>query len=130
MALSSKSDINSCKIYKFEREKRSKRRKKLNIEISYPRINDKSVYEKFDGEGPILESVDISETGICFKSKIVINKGDFVNFLLQIEDNPSFWCTSYVKWTGCNDNSYIVGCEFVSLSLVQLRIIRDFVGED
>ncbi|PJI07338.1 MULTISPECIES: PilZ domain-containing protein [Clostridium] len=129
MALSSKSDI-SYKTYRFAKEKRSKKRKKINIEISYPRINDKSVYEKFTGEGPILESVDISETGICFKSKIMIHKGDFVSFLLQVGDNPSFWCTSYVRWTGCNDNSYIVGCEFVSLSLIQIRTIRDFIEED
>ncbi|KHD35595.1 hypothetical protein NL50_12640 [Clostridium acetobutylicum] len=131
MVLASKSDISDRhKFYKYKTEKRGKSRKRIDLEISYPRINDESVYEKYKDREPILKSVNISESGICFKSRMLLRSGDFVSFLLNIERKPSFWCLSVVRWTGCNDNSYVIGCEFVSLTLQQIKTIRNFVDED
>ncbi|URZ01384.1 PilZ domain-containing protein [Clostridium felsineum] len=131
MVLVSTSDIDDRnKLCRYKTEKRGKVRKRIELEISYPRVNDESIYEKYKGEEPLLEAVNISEFGIGFKSKLPLKSGDFISFLLSIDGKPSFWCISMIKWVGYNDKSYVIGCEFISLNMQQIRVIRNFVDED
>lgn len=127
MALTSKSNFYDNRTYKFESEKRQKRRIKFSLEILYPRLNDESVHEKYGTDDSVLQAVNLSEHGICFKSKIKISVGDFINFSLKVADNPSFWCMAVVKWVNIDDNSYVAGCEFISQTLVQIQAIREYV---
>lgn len=128
MALFSKSHLNGNKEYKYEEEKRCFTRIKFDLEVLYPRINNESIHEKYGLEGAVLKAINISETGICFKSVLKLNEGDFLNFSLKLKEGPSFWCLARVKWLNFDDNTYIVGCEFISLTLQQINDIREFVN--
>lgn len=113
--------------YKYEYEKRMKKRVKFELQIFYPRLNDKSINYGNNEKTPILKAINISETGICFKSNISMKKGDFLNFLMKIEDNPSFWCLSIVRWVAIDDSHFIYGLEFISLSMQQILYIRSYI---
>lgn len=129
MALTSKSNFYENRIYKYEHEKRQKQRIKFSLKILYPRLNDESIYEKYGKDDSVLQAVDLSEHGICFKSKIKLNVGDFINFSLRIGNNPSFWCMAVVKHVNFDDNAYVSGCEFISQTLVQIQAIREYIQE-
>lgn len=129
MSLTSKSNFYENRIYKYESEKRQKQRIKFSLEVLYPRLNDESIHEKYGTDDSVLQAVDLSERGICFKSKIKIKVGDFINFSLRVGNNPSFWCMAVVKWVNIDDNSYVVGCEFISQTLIQIQAIREYVQE-
>lgn len=129
MALTSESNFYDDRIYKYESEKRQKQRIKFLVEILYPRLNDESLYEKYGTDDSVLQAVNLSEHGICFKSKIKLKVGDFINFSLRVGNNPSFWCMAVVKWVNIDDNSYVAGCEFISQTLVQIQAIREYVQE-
>ncbi|MFL0252258.1 PilZ domain-containing protein [Clostridium neuense] len=127
MSLTSKSNLHEEREYKYKNEKRKKYRIKFPVEILYPRLNNESVHEKYGLDESVLEAVNLSEQGICFKSKIKLKVGDFINFSLKIDKNPSFWCMAVVKWVSIDDNFYVAGCEFISQSLVQIQAIREYV---
>lgn len=109
-------------------EKRIKKRAEYNQELYYPRVNDNSVYQKYGTKEPIMEAVNISETGVSFKSRIPLIEGDFLNFALTIENNPSFWCLAEVKWVRELDHEYLVGCEFYTLSQEHVDLIKSYVN--
>lgn len=127
MALTSKSNLYDDRTYKYESEKRQKQRVKFLVEILYPRLNDESIYEKYGTDESVLQAVNLSEHGICFKSKMKLKVGDFINFSLRVGNNPSFWCMAVVKWVNIDDDSYVAGCEFISQTLVQIQAIREYV---
>ncbi|WP_373898254.1 PilZ domain-containing protein [Haloimpatiens sp. FM7315] len=110
-------------------EKRKSIRVDFSLKLYYPLINNKSIYKDYDGKRPILEAINISDTGICFKSIAKADKGDFISFLLKVDDkNPSFWTLCEVKWSKhIEDDLYILGCEFYLLTLNQLSIIRKYI---
>lgn len=109
-------------------DKRFKKRVDYNLDIYYPRINNKSVYEEYGTDEPLMEIINISETGVSFKSRIPLVAGDFINFTLTIEDNPSFWCLAQVKWVKMVNDLYHAGCEFFTLTWEQKNIIKDYVN--
>lgn len=125
--IKSKSNIER-KDYIYSLEKRRMKRVDFKLKVRYPRVNDKSMYKKYKGQIPLLEGINISETGICFKSKLFVKKGDFISFLLKINGNPSFWCIAEVKWSAFNDEGSFIGCEFYSLSMNQIEIIKKYVN--
>ncbi|MCM8711668.1 PilZ domain-containing protein [Clostridium sp. SYSU_GA19001] len=110
-------------------DKRFKKRVNYNLDIHYPRVNNKSVYKDYTTDKPLMEVINISETGICFKSRVPLTEGDFVNFTLTLEDNPSFWCLAEVKWVKKEDELYYSGCEFFTLTWEQKNIIKNFVNK-
>lgn len=121
------SNIYDNRRYKYGCEKRKKKRFKFHLEIFYPRINNESVNNYIDDQNtPMLEAIDISETGICFKSKLLMKKGDFLSFLMKIEDMPSFWCLAVTRWSAINDSEFICGLEFLCLSMEQILCIRNY----
>lgn len=106
-----------------------KKRVKFELQIFYPRLNNKSINYGNDDKTPILKAVNISETGICFKSKISMKKGDFLNFLMKVGETPSFWCLSIVRWVAIDDSYFFYGLEFLSLSMNQILCIRNYIEE-
>lgn len=127
MSLVSKSNLNGGKVYKYKSEKRFLKRVKFEMDVMYPRINDESVYEKYGGNDTLLKACNISEYGICFKSVIPLKKGDFINFSLALPDKLSMWCLAVVRWINLNDEFYVAGCEFVSLTLNQINNIKEYI---
>ncbi|WP_035289708.1 PilZ domain-containing protein [Clostridium sp. KNHs214] len=120
--------MNGNFINKNSYEKRKYIRVDFKQELYYPLVNNESIYKNFDGRKPILSAINISETGICFKSIIKLNEGDFISFLMKVENKPSFWCLCQVKWVRSQqDNIFLLGCEFYLLSLVQLSNIREYI---
>lgn len=97
------------------------------MDVMYPRINDESVYERYGSNDTLLKACNISEYGICFKSVIPLKKGDFINFSLVLPDKPSMWCLAVVRWISLNDEYYVAGCEFVSLTLNQINNIKEYI---
>ncbi|WP_010239269.1 PilZ domain-containing protein [Clostridium arbusti] len=128
MPLDSNNTYNNRR-YKYEYEKRMKKRVKFELQIFYPRLNNKSINYGNDDKTPILKAVNISETGICFKSKISMKKGDFLNFLMKVGETPSFWCLSIVRWVAIDDSYFFYGLEFLSLSMNQILCIRNYIEE-
>ena len=117
---------------KYSSEKRKKKRVLFDLDVFYPHINNKSVYAEGklgeeESKEPALKAVNLSETGIGFKSKLPLTKGDFISFLMKVGDAPSFHCLAEVKWVGFGDDCYLVGCEFAMLSLDQINTIRAYV---
>lgn len=109
-------------------EKRKYIRVDFKQELYYPLVNNESIYKNFDGRRPILSAINISETGICFKSIVKLNEGDFISFLMKVGNKPSFWCLCQVKWVrNHQDNIFLLGCEFYLLSLNQLSNIREYI---
>ena len=105
-------------------------RANFGIEIFYPRLNNESVYEDYDTTKPLLKATNISESGICFISRLPANPGDFMSFMLKVEDNPSFWCLCEVRWIEQKDDQYMLGCKFFLLSELYLKIIREYVKKN
>ncbi|WP_138202918.1 PilZ domain-containing protein [Haloimpatiens lingqiaonensis] len=114
-------------INKNSYEKRKYIRVDFKQDLYYPLVNNKSIYKNFDGKKPILSAINISETGICFKSIIKLNVGDFISFLMKVGDNPSFWCLCEVKWVKNEGSDTLLGCEFYTLSLTQLNTIKNYI---
>lgn len=113
-------------IYKSS-EKRFANRAEFYTDIYYPTVNNRSVYEQYKVEGPIMRTINLSKTGILIESKMALQIGDFINFTLKIEDNPSFWCLLEVKRIIIKEFFYYLGCEFISLDMNQINIIGRYV---
>ncbi|MFD3156346.1 PilZ domain-containing protein [Haloimpatiens sp. FM7330] len=112
---------------KYNVEKRKYKRVDFKLDLYYPVINNKSIYKNFTGDRPILTAINLSESGICFKSRIKLKKDDFISFLMKIDNNPSFWCLCEVKWVKPEEGFCIVGCEFFLLKLNQMNTIKKYV---
>lgn len=108
--------------------KRFKKRVEHSSDLYYPQVNNESIYKKYGTDGPLLETINLSEGGISFKGKVSLKVGDIINFTLSIKDNPSFWCTAVVKWVKNDNGVYSTGCEFLALTQDQLNCIREYVN--
>jgi hypothetical protein len=109
--------------------KRFKKRVELNSDLYYPQVNNESVHNKYDTQGPLLETINLSESGISFMGKVPLKAGDLISFTLSIKDRPSFWCTAEVKWVKKNNDIYDTGCAFLALTQDQLNYIKEYVNE-
>lgn len=110
-------------------DKRHGKRAKYDLKLYYPRVNNDSIYNKYNLGSPILETIDISETGISFISRAELKEDDFISFLLTIENNPSFWCMAEVKWIQKIEGFFKVGCQFYCLNEDQIKYIREYVSK-
>ena len=119
---------NNHKEIGLETQKRYNLRVNYRIDIFYPIINNVSIYKNYDRSNPLLTTINISESGICFSSKVSIKVGDFISFMLKIGDNPSFWCLCEAKWVENIEAHDYVGCRFYLLSDTYIKIIKDYVN--
>jgi hypothetical protein len=110
-------------------DKRHGKRVRYDLKLFYPRVNNRSIYTKYNLESPIMETIDISETGISFISRAELNKDDFISFLITIGDNASFWCMAEVKWSEKIEGLFKVGCQFYCLEEKQINLIRNYVSK-
>jgi hypothetical protein len=117
----------SNKVYSFLKEKRSSRRTDFDLEIIYPRVNDKNVSNP--SGNTIMRALNISEAGICISSEVPLKKGDFLDILLSIKGNPSFTAIIEIKWVGYDDEAFLAGGEFLCLTMNQINTIRSFVKQ-
>lgn len=99
----------------------------FNLELYFPQINGKSTADG-NKDIPIIKGIEISVGGIGFRSRIHMEIGDYIEFLMQIENNPSFTCMAVVKWTGYDDETLLVGTEFFCLSMEQINQIKNYVN--
>lgn len=113
-------------IYK-DVEKRVATRADFFMDIYYPMINSESVYEVYQVEGPLMRTINISKDGVLIESKISLSVGDFLNFTLKVEENPSFWCLVEVKRLLVKESLYYLGCEFISLNMNQINMIDEYI---
>lgn len=122
-------DITEDNYHLLKGEKRYTDRKGFDLEIFYPCINNVSIYRDYNVEGPLLRAVNISKTGVCFVSKAKIKVDDFLSFMLKIEENPTFWCLSQVKWVKAEKDTYIIGCQFYLLDRENLKAVSDYADK-
>ncbi len=54
---------------------------------------------------------DISEGGLCFKSKVSIAKGTVLHFRIPVQQ-PAFEAKGQVSWCRLNNSYYDIGVEF------------------
>ncbi|OPD26206.1 hypothetical protein AL710_01775 [Clostridium botulinum] len=114
-------------IYVKDDEKRKVKRKECNIYIYYPRVNNKSIYENYGEDLAKMEVIDISKFGVKLRTKIKLKEDDFINFSLRLSEKPSFWCMAIVRRVEKYEDYFIIGCEFLSLTLEQMRDIEKYV---
>ncbi|ENK1243120.1 PilZ domain-containing protein [Clostridium sporogenes] len=114
-------------IYIKDDEKRKAIRKECNMYIYYPRVNNESIYESYGEDLAKMEVADISKVGVKLKSKIELKENDFINFSLRLSEKPSFWCMAIVRRIEKYEDYFIVGCEFLSLTLDQMREIEEYI---
>jgi hypothetical protein len=107
--------------------KRFKKRVEHNSDLYYPQVNNESVFIKYGTNQPLLETTNISESGISFTGRVPLKAGDLINFTLCIQDKPSFWCSAVVKWVKNNNDIYDTGCEFIALTQDQINYIKNYV---
>ena len=107
---------------------KSNKMRNIDLNIYYPRVNDKSVYENYKSLELIMKAITISVEGITLLSKIPLMIGDFINFSLTLGNHPSFWCLCEVKFVQYEDTSCKAQCEFYSLTMEQINIIKEYVS--
>lgn len=111
-------------------DKRKSPRVKFHFEVYYPHVNNKRESENIGSDVPVIETINISDSGICFLSRVKLEVGDFISFLIRIEDYPSFPCLGEIKWVEPKEKDFIVGCQFYTLSDVQIDIIRRYIEKE
>lgn len=108
-------------------ENRKYARAKLDCEIMYPTIIQNETRKTFMQDQQLF-AVDISEAGICLRSKFYIPTESFISFYLRLEDNLPFKALVKMRWNKIEDSSYVSGGEFVALSLEDIHILRNYVN--
>ncbi|MBU5484856.1 PilZ domain-containing protein [Clostridium sp. MSJ-11] len=101
---------------------------KISIDIYYPRVNDKSVYEQYKSREPVMKIINMSSTKLTILSKVFLNTGDFINFSLALRDYPSFWCLCEVKNIKFQDEYCETECQFYSLTMEQINSIKQYIN--
>ncbi|MDW8800368.1 PilZ domain-containing protein [Clostridium sp. A1-XYC3] len=96
------------------------------MDIYYPRINNKSVKVEEDVQQAVMRATSISSETILIESRIPLVQGDFINFTLTIGANPSFWCLAKVKNVEQKNSRYHADCEFISLNMNQINLIKNY----
>ncbi|MCX7885269.1 MAG: PilZ domain-containing protein [Caloramator sp.] len=109
-------------------ENRKYERAKMNCEILYPTLIYNGEQRTFKEEG-YLFVLNVSETGICLQSKFFIPIESFVSFYFRVEDNIPFKALIKIKWTNAQNGWYISGGEFISLSLSDIHILRNYINK-
>nr|WP_243157352.1 PilZ domain-containing protein [Clostridium botulinum] len=107
--------------------KKEKLKEKNVIYIYYPRVNNKSIYENYGEDLAKMEVIDISKFGVKLRTKIKLKEDDFINFSLRLSEKPSFWCMAIVRRVEKYEDYFIIGCEFLSLTLEQMRDIEKYI---
>lgn len=120
----------SGKKYTYSKIKRSENRVPFDLEVFYPNVNNNIDKVNLDVNKPVLKAVNISYSGIGFKSSKRLKMGDFISFLLKIENNPSFPALVEVKWVGISDEAYYIGCKFIKLEWYQIKQIKAYVHKN
>lgn len=126
--MKSKSRIYKNKESSYKVEKRKYKRSEFSQAIYYPRVNYKSFDNNNKENIPVFKVLNIGQGGVAVDSAVLLQKGDVLNFLIKIEDNPSFQCMGIVKWIGFDDDRFIAGCEFMMLNMKQIQSIKDYVN--
>lgn len=104
-------------------------RAKYEVDIYYPHLNNKRESENHDPNTPVLKTTNISDSGISFLSRVSMQIGDFISFLIRIEENPSFQCLGEVRWVTPEGENFLVGCKFYTISEEQENVIRNYVNK-
>lgn len=108
-------------------EKRKYERAGFDCKILYPTIIYKDSKKTF-GEDILLYTCDISESGISLHSHFYIPNDSFIYFYLRIPDNLPFRVLIKVCWNKIlGNNEYLCGGEFISLSMDEIYILREYV---
>lgn len=109
-------------------EKRKYARIDFDCEILYPTI----IY--MDKENTLMEdtyhlnTVDLSEAGICIQSNFQILKDSFVSFYLRIGNNLPFKTLIKIQWDNKDGDNYFCGGEFIALNQGDINILRKYVN--
>ncbi len=109
-------------------EKRKYARIDFDCEILYPTI----VY--MDKKNTLMEgtyhlnTIDLSEAGMCMQSNFPILRDSFVSFYLRIEDNLPFKALIKIQWNTKAGSNYICGGEFIALNQEDINILRKYVN--
>jgi hypothetical protein len=74
-----------------------------------------------------LNTLDISEAGICMQSNFPILKDSFVYFYLRIKDNLPFKTLVKILWNNQDNDNYTCGGEFIALNQEDIIILRKYV---
>lgn len=111
----------------FLKKKRKDVRVPFSLDIYYPNINNNIKNINLSADKPVFKAVNMSEGGMCFTSSVKIKRGDFISFLMKIENNASFPCLTEVLWVGFSDDCYVFGCEFIKLEWYQIQQIKCYI---
>ncbi|GAA0721731.1 PilZ domain-containing protein [Clostridium malenominatum] len=113
-------------VYINSSEKNEKR--DVELDIYYPRVNNKSIYENYKSSEPVMKGIKIDSEGITLISKTPLIVGDFVNFSIALGEYPSFWCLCEVKYVQYEDTNCKAQCEFYSLTMEQINMIKEYMN--
>lgn len=116
--------------YSYSEKKRKETRVPFNLEIYYPNVNNNIDNVNLEVNTPVLKAINISHGGICFKSSKNFKVGDFISFLLKIDNKPSFPSLVEVRWIGISDEAYYIGCRFIKLEWYQIEQIQSYVDKN
>lgn len=107
-------------------EKRKYERVDFCCEILYPTViynNEKRTFF----ENTRLMTLNISETGIAFKSNFFIPNDAFLSFFLRIEDFLPFKALVKIRWKKTLNGEFYYGGEFIALNLEDIHKIRSYI---
>jgi hypothetical protein len=96
------------KSYKFIKERRFQERSPLENVLPTFRLNHVLVNEE-------IITLNISRSGLGFKSKYAINTNDIVELYLQIPNSISIPIVAKIIWNGFLDDTNIYGAEIIAL---------------
>lgn len=111
-------------------DKRKFKRIDFDCEILYPTILIDDKKKTLMDENFHLHTLDISEAGICLQSNFPILKDTFISFYFRIENNIPFKCLIKIIWDTHEDDVFLSGGEFISLTQDDIDLLRHYVNQE
>ena len=112
------------------KEKRRDKRMEvsLNLEISSLFKQDNVKVENVDAT---IQVVNISKSGIGFRSKSILPLGYYFNACIQLgaEDAKLYSVIKIIRMDEKEDGSRMYGCEFIGMAPVLSYIFDDFIND-
>jgi hypothetical protein len=96
------------KLYKFINERRIQKRIPLENILPSFRLNNTLISEE-------IIVLNVSKSGLCLKSKYIIQENTIIELFLQIPDSISIPITSRIVWKGFLDDANLYGSEIIAL---------------
>lgn len=117
-----------CIMITAPKERRLKERRPICVNVYFPVLNYMKIKTSEDTNQWAIQIIDITELGIGFVTKEVIQVNDLIAFdLLLNKESIPFECVVKIKRISKNAECFLAGAEFVLLKDIDRRQITQYI---